>query len=109
MRVSLNFAIVNLVSHKENDDILCLRIEGANLNLDADPFVCLCYNLPSESSRQNLNDEDIFYRTCNYVTLVKHELGDQCHFFICADMNAKIGNRDDFVQLDMPTYIDTSR
>ena len=56
--------------HKDSDDILWLRIEGANLNLDGDLFICLCYNLPSDSSRQSLIDEDMFDRVCSYVTFV---------------------------------------
>ena len=64
-----------------------MRIEGSKLNIDNDLFICLCYNLPSDSSRQNLMDEDIFDRICSYVTFLKNEYGNDSHL-ICGDMNA---------------------
>ena len=67
---SLAFGSSDLMLHKDSDDILWLRIEGAKLNLDGDLFICLCYNLPSDSSRQSLIGEDMFDRVCNYVTFV---------------------------------------
>ena len=91
--------------HKENDDILWLRIEGANINLDGDLFICLCYNIPSDSSRQSLMDEDIFDRICRYTTVLKNEYGNDSHFLICGDMNARIADRDDFVPLDFSTHL----
>ena len=63
--------ISNILIHKENDDILRVRIEGSKLNMDDDLFICLCYNLPSDSSRQNLMDEDIL--TEYVVTLLFKE------------------------------------
>lgn len=92
--------------HKENDDILWIRIEGAKLNLDGDIFVCLCYNLPSDSSRQSIVDEDLFDRICNYVTSTKSNSENKCYFMICGDMNARIADKDDFVPLDISTHMD---
>ena len=107
VKKSLAFGISDLMLHKDSDDILWLRIEGAKLNLDGDLFICLCYNLPSDSSRQSLIDEDMFDRVCNYVTFIKNEYGNESHFLICGDMNARIADRDDFVPLDISTHMDT--
>ena len=104
---SLAFGSSDLMLHKDSDDILWLRIEGAKLNLDGDLFICLCYNLPSDSSRQSLIDEDMFDRVCNYVTFIKNEYGNESHFLICGDMNARIADRDDFVPLDISTHMVT--
>ena len=98
--------ISNILIHKENDDILWVRIEGSKLNMDDDLFISLCYNLPSDSSRQNLMDEDIFDRICSYVTFLKNEYGHDSHFLICDDMNARTADRDDFVPLDVSTHMD---
>ena len=92
--------------NKENDDILWLRIEDANIYLDGDLFICLCYNLPSDSSRQSLMDEDIFDRICSYITVLKNECRNDSHFLICGGMNARIADRDDFVPLDFSTLSD---
>ena len=80
VRDTLPIDISNILIHKENDDILWLRIEGSKLNIDNDLFICLCYNLPSDSSRQNLMDEDVFDRLCSYVTFLKNEYGNDSHF-----------------------------
>ena len=72
--------ISNILIHKENDDILWVRIEGSKLNIDNDLFICLCYNLPSDSSTQNLMDEDVFDRICSYVTFLRNEYGNDSHF-----------------------------
>ena len=106
VRDSLPFDTSNILIHKENDDILWLRIEGSKLNIADDVFICLCYNLPSDSSRQNLIDEDIFDRMCSYVACLKNKFGSNSHFLICGDMNARTADRDDFVLLDNSTHID---
>ena len=49
-------------------------IEGTKLNLDGDIYICLCYNLPSDSSRQSLVDEELFDRIDNYVNSLKMQL-----------------------------------
>ena len=41
---------------QDNDDILWLRLDGGLFNLAHDLFVCMCYNVPEGSSRQNLSD-----------------------------------------------------
>ena len=42
--------------HAEHDGIIWLKIEGAKLNVVGNLFICLCFNLPSDSSRQSLID-----------------------------------------------------
>ena len=61
-------------THRENDDAIWIGIEGTKLILDWDIFICLCYNLPSDSSRQSLVDEELFDRICNYVNSLKMQL-----------------------------------
>lgn len=92
---------------KENDDVLWIRITGSVLNLDGDLILCLCYNLPSDSSRQSLVDEDIFDRMCNFMVKVNNESENKCYFMICGDMNARISDRNDFVVDDTFVHIDT--
>ena len=104
---SLALDTPSLMIHKENDDILWLRIESANIYLDGDLFICLCYNLPSDSSRQSLMDENIFDRICSYTTVLKNEYRNDTHFLICGGMNARIAHRDDFVPLDFSTHMGT--
>ena len=91
--------------HTDNDDILWLIIEGPTLNLD-DLLICLCNNLPSDSRRQSLMDEDIFNIICSYVTSLKNEYGNDSHILICDDMNARKANRDYFVPFDISTHMD---
>ena len=94
-----------MMIHKDNDDILWLMIEGSSPNLD-DLFIFLCHNLPSDSSRQSLVDEDIFDIICSYVTSLKNEYGNDSHFLICDDMNARRADRDYFVPFDISTHMD---
>ena len=93
-------------THREYDDAIWIRIEGTKLNLDGDIYICLCYNLPSDSSRQSLVDEELFDRICNYVNSLKNATEKKRYFMICGDMNARISDKDDFVPLDISTHID---
>ena len=41
-----------------------------------------------------------------YYTFIKNEYGNESHFLICGDMNARIADRGDFVPLDISTHMD---
>ena len=51
-------------------------------------------------------DEDIFDIICSYVTSLKNQYGNDSHFLICDDMNARRADRDYFVPFDISTHMD---
>ena len=47
---------------KDSDDIIWIRIKGRLLNLSHDLYLCLCYIIPSSSSREALVEMDVLDR-----------------------------------------------
>ena len=83
----------------DSDDIIWLRLDDI-ANLRENLFLCLCYNLPSGTSRQGLNEESIFDRISSYMVHLQSVSDKPCRFIICGDMNARVANMNDFVADD---------
>ena len=87
-----------------SDDIIWLRLDDIT-NLRENLFLCLCYNLPSGTSRQGLNEESIFDRISSYMVHLQSVSDKPCRFIICGDMNARVANMNDFVADDASRHI----
>ena len=88
----------------DSDDIIWLRLDDI-ANLRENLFLCLCYNLPSGTSRQGLNEESIFDRISSYMVHLQSVSDKPCRFIICGDMNARVANMNDFVADDARRHI----
>ena len=72
-------------------------MKGTVFGLQNDLFLCLCYNIPSGSSREAFLDDNIFDLILDDMVFFEDKYG-QCIFFIAGDFNARVGNRSDFVE-----------
>ena len=78
------------------DDILCVKICRDKLYLEHDLYLCLCYVVPEQSSRQSMIGLDTFDRLLNYIVHLDHEKTN-IHLVICGDMNAHTSDCADFL------------
>ena len=89
---------------KESDDIIWLRLDDI-AKLKDDVFLCLCYNLPSGTSRQTITEDNIFDRISSYMVHLQSLSDKTCKFIICGDMNARVADMNDFVSNDASRHV----
>ena len=94
------------IIEKDCDDIIWLRIKGNVLNLNHDLFLCLCYIIPTTSSREGLVEMDVFDRISNYILKIANDTHDCYNLLLCGDFNARTGNERDYVIFDNDANID---
>ena len=88
----------------DSDDIIWLRLDDI-ANLKENVFLCLCYNLPTGTSRQGLNEDNMFDRISSYMVHLQSVSDKPCKFIICGDMNARVADMNDFVADDASRHI----
>ena len=59
--------------YTSEDDILWVRIGKSVLSLNEDLYICLCYVKPGESSRQSLNETNIFDRLLESIVYIENK------------------------------------
>ena len=94
------------IIEKDSDSIIWLRIKGNMLNLNHDLFLCLCYIIPANSSREGLVEMDVLDRISNYILKIANDTNDCFNVMICGDFNSRIGNERDYVMFDNDVNID---
>ena len=57
--ISSEYVTRDMLINTSKDDILWVNICKTVLGLDTDLYICLCYVIPDESSRQALNESNI--------------------------------------------------
>ena len=67
------------------------------MSLNNDLYICLCYVVPDESSRQALIDTNIFDRILESVVYIESKAQNEFSMLICGDFNARSSNNPDFV------------
>ena len=50
------------------DDIICIKLNGKQFALNSDLYICLCYVVPENSSRQTRIETHTFGRLLEYIT-----------------------------------------
>jgi exonuclease III len=90
---------------QSNDDIICVKIKGSQLSLTHDLFVCLCYVIPDDSSRQSMIDSNVFDRLLDYIASLYSTLVNDFELLICGDMNARTSDNPDYVTDDNFKYM----
>lgn len=91
---------------KDSDDIIWIRIDRHLFNLTYDLYACLCYIVPSASSREALIEMDVLDRITNYIIKIANDTNDNYNILICGDFNSRIGNESDYVIFDNDANID---
>ena len=90
--------VVDDVCLKTVDDcIIWLKLKGTGFGLQNDLFLCLCYNIPSGSSREAFVNDSILDMILDDMFAFEDKYG-QCNFLVTGDFNARTGNRFDFVE-----------
>ena len=85
---------------KSSDDILWLKIDRSLFHLSHDLYICLCYILPSGSSREALVEIEVLDRISEFILKLSNETSDQYNVLICGDFNSRTGTEPDFVPFD---------
>ena len=65
-----------------DDSIIWLKLKGTVFGLQNDLFLCLCYNIPSGSSREAFLDDNVFDLILDDMVFFEDKYG-QCNFFHC--------------------------
>ena len=94
-----------LVFHSE-DDIICVKIKGDILGLQNDLFLCLCYVIPENSSRQAMLNSHTFERLLDFIVSLDSRYENGLNFILCGDLNSHTSNSPDFVSDDNLSNID---
>ena len=82
---------------KSNDTHIWLKLDHKHCNFDNDLFICLCFIVPDNSSRNAIVDFNIYDILLDNLIYIKKLTNDKCNFLCLGDFNARVGNRSDFV------------
>ena len=85
---------------KSEDDIICIKVDGTFLGLTNDLYMCLCYVVPENSSRQALIESHTFDRVLDFYTSLYSKYGSTLNFVLCGDFNSHTSDLPDFVKHD---------
>lgn len=91
--------------YTSHDDILWIKISRSVLSLSSDLYICLCYVVPDESSRQALIETNIFDRLLESVVYIESKSQNDCNLLICGDFNSRTSNNPDFVTDDESVHM----
>ena len=104
--VRKEYVTKDMLIFTSKDDILWIKICKSVLGIDTDLYICLCYVIPDESSRQALNESNVFDRLLDSVLFIENKVDTNYNLLICGDINARTSNKPDFVTDDDSVHID---
>lgn len=90
----------DMLIKQDSDDILWIKFDGSIFNLPNDLYLCLCYIVPSDSSREAFMELNVLERICDHIIQFSNETNDCYHLLICGDFNSRTGLEPDFVIFD---------
>ena len=85
---------------KENGDVIWLKIDKSLLHVSFDLYLCLCYVIPTGTSREALTEISVLDRISEYIIKIANDTGNCYNILICRDLNSRTGIEHDFVILD---------
>lgn len=80
------------------DNIMWIKFDRSLFDFDEDIVLCLCYNVPTGSSREVFDDQSIFDSITDDMLFFQNRFGDKCQFVISGDLNARVGKLHDYVE-----------
>jgi len=94
------FVLNDTLYFQGQDDILCIKLAADKVNLQNDVYICLCYVIPENSSRQAFVTTHTYDRLLDFYTGLSIKYGDALNFILCGDFNSRTSNLPDFVTDD---------
>ena len=85
---------------QSEDDIICAKINGNLLGMKNDLFLCLCYVIPENSSRQAMLNTNTFDRLTDFIASLDYKHDSGFNFVLCGDFNSRTSDSPDFVSDD---------
>lgn len=85
----------NTFVKNEGDDIIWIKLRD-KIASDKPFYICLCYVLPSGTTRNSMVDYCVFDRLLDTIVDIESKQAD-CSFVICGDMNARTREDPDYV------------
>ena len=89
----------------DNEDFLWIKISKSILSTENDLYICLCYIIPENSSRQSMNESNVFDRLLDSVVFIEDKSCNNCSFLICRDFNSRTSDDPDFVEDDSTAHV----
>ena len=71
---------IELVAKRFDDDIIWLHLSTEYFNIINDYHLCLCYNVPAESTREVMVATNIFDRLTEHIVKLKSISDEDCKF-----------------------------
>ena len=96
---------VSLVKYV-SDCIIWIKFDGCLFTSQDPVYMGLCYNTPEGSSREIYNDKSIFEMISDDIISFEEQVEGRCSVFVCGDLNARTGVRNDFVENDSDYIVD---
>ncbi|MEW8548380.1 MAG: reverse transcriptase family protein, partial [Candidatus Thiodiazotropha sp.] len=90
----------DMLVKQDSDDILWVKFDGSLFNLSNDLYLCLCYIVPSDSSREAFMEVNVLDRICDHIIQISNDTNDCYHLMICGDFNSRTGIESDYVIFD---------
>ena len=90
----------DMLIKQDSDDILWVKFNGSIFNLSKDLYLCLCYIVPSDSSRESFMELNVLERICDHIIQISNDTNDCYHLLICGDFNSRTGLEPDYVIFD---------
>ena len=81
-----------------DDCIIWLKLNGNLFGLNDPLLLCLCYNVPSNSSREVFVQQNIFDLISDDIFYFENMFNTMCNFVIMGDMNSRVGSHLDYVE-----------
>ena len=91
---------------KDGDDIIWLKIDKHLFHLSSDLYLCLCYVIPSNSSREAFTEISILDRISQNIVQIANETNDKYNIMLCGDFNSRTASEQDFVIFDNDVNLD---
>ena len=85
---------------KDRDDIIWLKIDRSLCGLSHDLYLCLCYIIPTGSSREAVTEVTVLDRISDFIVKIANTTDNCYNMLILGYLNSRIGVEHDFVILD---------
>ena len=85
--------------------MIWLQLHRIVFDIPHDIFICVCYCIPSNSSRVGMVTEDLLDRISLDMAEIINRNGDETYFLVCGDMNARTRTLPDYVENDHSKHV----
>ena len=79
-----------------SDCLIMIQLKGLDVGLVNDLYLCLCYNIPTGSSRENVVDQNIFDMLTEEIIFLEETFGE-ANIIVLGDLNARVGDKCDYI------------